>query len=731
MKATTIARLTFDGSARAQAQVPDSSSSQRRGRAPAAPVRRPVAAASKRSRRSPRTKSAPRTAARDPYAATQTPWLAHGKRALQGAGGLAQQAAQLPESITRLTAAFVPLTRLLARASPIDGAELAREIDGIFAMLYAHPLTAQARRLTDYLRARNLLPNEGTTENLIRYVLQEAVARSPIAVPQQIIDEFWGFFHELMADPELRGLADLGLDVARLVLRAYEPLLVELINELKDIVYSNQDRIDALLRRVRVVRRDLTIIRRQIKALRYIKPFLQTDARDFKRQAQIVAKMVREFGPFFIKMAQVAAATADFLPEEIARELKVFQEDVPPMSAEEARQAIVDSFGHAPEDRYFGFNAQRPLKSGSIGSVYLARKPMTLDGVERLVPVIVKIGRHNLDREFLMGKTSIGLMLLSSQYWAPHSKLTPFLKAMTTQIDGFVEGFRAELQFEREAAVQAAFARRARGSAVWCVPRVYGATERIIEMEYVEAAVNIARAVEHFKPADATLYRRRLASRLLYTVLSQIFVHRELHGDLHPGNVMVDPAGRLHLIDWGNTVPLAGKLAPVWRYLRGVLAAEPDAVTDALIVMATEPEAAQARRAQIRLALARTLKKKGIEPLPRHRPWALYREGPDGWLKRANLLGHLMSNAQHLGLVVRGEYLHLSRAVAALVGTLAGLYGGVPRYLVAADVLFALNSFPARLMRDALRGKTDTMRQQAADLARRVLRAPPRAATSS
>ena len=88
---------------------------------------------------------------------------------------------------------------------------------------------------------------------------------------------------------------------------------------------------------MQVVRRDLQIIRRQIKALRYIRPFLQTDAKDFRAQAQIVAKMVREFGPFFIKMAQVAAATADFLPEEIARELTVFQEDVPPMSADEAR----------------------------------------------------------------------------------------------------------------------------------------------------------------------------------------------------------------------------------------------------------------------------------------------------------------------------------------------------------------------------------------------------------
>ena len=43
---------------------------------------------------------------------------------------------------------------------------------------------------------------------------------------------------------------DLGLDIVRLLLRTYEPLLVEVINELKDIFYTNQQRTDALLKRV-------------------------------------------------------------------------------------------------------------------------------------------------------------------------------------------------------------------------------------------------------------------------------------------------------------------------------------------------------------------------------------------------------------------------------------------------------------------------------------------------
>ncbi len=624
------------------------------------------------------------------------------------------QAVRLPEAAARSAAALMPMTRLLARESPVGVAEFSAEVDRIFELLYRHPVTAQARRFTGYLREHNVLPNELSTESLIRYLLDEAVSRSPIPVPTKIIDEFWSFFHELMAEPELRGLADLGLDIARLLVRTYEPLLVEVINELKDIFYANQQRTDALLQRVQVVRRDLQIIRRQIKALRYIRPFLHTDAKDFRTQAQIVAKMVREFGPFFVKLAQVAAATADFLPEQIAAELLVFQEDVPPMSSEEARQALIDSFGRAPEQIYFGFDAERPLKSGSIGSVYLAKKPIVEEGVERLVPVVIKIGRHNLDREFLMGKTSIGLMLLSSQYWAPHSKLTPFLKAMTAQIDGFIEGFRSELQFEREAAVQARFAQRAMHSSQWRVPRVYAATERVIEMEYVDGAVNIARAPGHFAAVDGVAYRRALARRFLHTLLSQVVLHQEVHGDLHPGNVMVDGAGRLHLIDWGNTVQLHGRLPPVWRYLKGALRADPDMVTDALIALCTDPDAALARRAEIRDTLTRTLHKRQIRPLGRYFAWTLAIEGSEGWLQRARILSHLMSNTQHLGLVLRGEYLHLSRSVSAALGTLGGLYKGVPPRLVAADVLWALNRFPAQVLGDVLRAKSHELRGTAA-----------------
>jgi ubiquinone biosynthesis protein len=628
-----------------------------------------------------------------------------GLRLLRGARDLARQAAGLPESTARVITAFGPLISKFGGETHIGEAEFSRDVDRIFEALYAHPLTEKTRTVTAYLRSRNFLPNEGSTESLIHYVVRESVARSPIPVPQAIVDEFWTFFHELMSDPELRGLADLGLDITRLILKTYEPLLVEVINELKDIYYSNQNRMDALLRRVQVVRGDLKIIRRQIKALRYIKPFFQADPKDYRAQAQIVAKMVREFGPFFIKMAQVAAATANFLPEEIARELAVFQEDVPPMSAQEARAALIESFGRPPEDIYFGFDAERPIKSGSIGSVYLAKKPFTVNGVEHLVPVIIKIGRHNLDREFLMGKTSIGLMLVSSQYWAPHGKLTPFLKAMTEQIDGFVEGFRGELQFEREAEVQAAFSRRARSSTVWRVPEVYRATPRVIEMEYVEGAVNISRAVQHFRPADPGGLPARTGPQVLVhhpepAVRLPGAARRPAPGQRHGGPRRPAAPDRLGQHGAAGRQGPAGARLPEGR--SGGRCRPADRCADC---HQHRPRGrTSASRRDPRDAGAHAARRSRSSPLSYDFAWTLYREGPEGWLKRANTLLQLASNTQQLGLVLRGEYLHLSRSLTAMIATLGGLYEGVPRWRAGADLLIAINTFPARALKDYLRG---------------------------
>ena len=618
--------------------------------------------------------------------------------------GLLKELSHLTVSTYKVTRGFAPLLKTLAHEQDVTREELAVSIDKAFEALYTHPLLRSTERLTRYLRRKKLIPNEQSTEDLIRFVVEQITARSPVPVPQAIVDEFWQFFNELFSSPELKGLGELTLDMVRLVLKTYEPLLVEIINLLKAGRRFNQWQLNEILRRAAMIRSDAVIVRRQIRAIRHIKPFFQADPKDFKTQAQIVAQMVREFGPFFVKMAQVAAANADFLPDEIAKELAVFHEDVPAMSEAEVNQAFMECYGKLPHKLYLDFDAARPVKSGSIGSVYFAKKPFReADGSETLRPVVIKVGRQNIDREFAIGKLVGGLALMSSQYWAPHSKLAPFLRAMQEQVDEFIAGFMEELDFESEAKNHLRFYQRALKSRVWKVPELYHHTRRIIEMEYLSDAASLTRALERMPRSRRRDFQARISERLLYTILFHIFVHGEIHGDLHPGNVMIGSDGTLHLIDWGNVVPLEGKWGLVWDYLAGAILADTKLLTDTLIAVSTAPEENLKRWNEIKQALDETLAKKGVVPLTaRNFIPELHRGGLEGLHLRGQTVLHLMSNTQQVGLVLRRDYLHLSRALFAAAGSFGSLYEDESKKLLAMDLLRGLLRLPLNVTQDTL-----------------------------
>jgi predicted unusual protein kinase regulating ubiquinone biosynthesis (AarF/ABC1/UbiB family) len=646
-------------------------------------------------------------------------WRDVGRGVGEALGGAALSTVQTTVQITQ---SFKPLFKALSTEEDVDVGQLSAAIDAAFTGLYQHPLMRQTERVTRYLRGKGLIPNEQSTENLIRFMVDQSLQRSPVTVPDMVVKEFWLFFDELFSAPELKGLGELSLDMGRLVVKTYEPMLVEILNLLKAKRRFNQWQWQEMSQRATLVREDAAIVRRQIRALRHIKPFFDTDPKDFKRQAEIVAEMVREFGPFFVKMAQVAAANADFLPEEIARELAVFHEDVPPMSEAEVLQAFIECYGKPPHKLYLDFDASKPVKSGSIGSVYFAKKPFIEHGKEVLRPVVIKVGRHNIDREFVIGKMVMGLAIMSSQYWAPHSKLAPFLRAMQEQVDEFVAGFLAELDFETEAQHHLRFYQRSQQSQLWHVPQLYGSARRILEMEYLSEAQSLPRALAQVPKGLRRGFQQRVFERLLYAVVSQIVQHQEMHGDLHPGNVMIDSEGRLHLIDWGNVVPLKGRFKPVWDYLSAAVMADTERLTEALLRISTQPNVSVARRQEIKAMLDDTLKKKGIAPLTRRRFWL---ELQQGWESREGQVGlgwenlrlrlqtvlHLMSNTQQVGLVLASDYLHLSRSLFALAGSVGSLYEGDRKTLLLQDLGKSLLKLPVVTVQDRFHFQIQSLKQ--------------------
>lgn len=636
---------------------------------------------------------------------------------------LVRSTSEFTVGVAKIYRSLLPLIELINRRAEISEEELGAALDEIFLALHEHPVTLQLRNLTTRMRSGNLLPNEESTENLIRFLVDQVTARSVVAIPAEITDEFWKFFNELMSDPELKGLGEISLDVLRIFLSAYESLIVQVINQLKELRSLNDKRMREILQNTRIVREDLVIFRRQIGALRHIKEFFASDPEDLTGQAEIMAQMVREFGPFFIKMAQVAAASSDFLPDEMTEALAVFQEDVEPMTPAEVEQAFLECYGELPTQRYYGFDSSKPLKSGSIASVYLAQKPLVnKKGRQLLTPVVVKVGRHNLEREFLIGKTVIKLAILSSQYWAPHSKLSPFFSSWLDQVDVFVEGFREELDFEAEAKNQSRFAQRASFSDGWHVPRVYQRTRRIIEMEFVDSAASLNTAFAYPGGRKDKRARRKVGRMFLHTVISHLFVYREFHGDLHPGNILVDENQRLHFIDWGNTVDISSIWRPALKYLQAVLTGDAEAISHAIIELGADTGNLEGARNELTTLVEQTLADADVEPLGFDFALTLYREGQEGLTRRLELAINLATTISRQGIVIRADYMHLTRSLTAMIGSYLGIYRGLPRMALAQDIAQVLLQFPALESVRQLSGyHKRILRQIAIDSPRRLL----------
>jgi ubiquinone biosynthesis protein len=631
------------------------------------------------------------------------PWARHWlNKAFSPAQLLHSKALEWSGDTVALLESTGPLRNLLRSQDPVTRQEFNQALEGVIVALKKHRVTPALSELADSLRKRNVLPNEQSTENLLRFLVDQLRKRSPVPVPDLFVSQFWTFFSELEKDPQAKGLMEINYDVLRSLLRIYEPLLVEGINlwkETRQIHEEKKQQFGEILDRVA---KDFHIFRRQVLALRHIKGFLEADPADFPLQARIVAQMVGEFGPFFIKFAQVAATHTDFLPREIAAELEQFQEEVPAMPADQMLHALQESFGHSPRDRYYGLNPSEPIRSGSIASIYLAKKPVKHRDREILVPVILKVAREDLEREFLIGEKVLELAILSTHYWAPHSKISPFLQAWMDQVRQWTLGFKKELDFQKEASVQQSFSRLGSGSRIWAAPKIFAATDRVLEMEYVQDAESMKRFVHHrneFGDAAGTC-RNRIAENLLLTVLLQAVQYRKIHGDLHPGNILIDRSGKLHLIDWGNSIDLERKITPLLRYVQGVLMADKDRIADSLVAISSDPAGLQGRRNEIRDTLGQTLKKRGVRPLF-HRPLQTWWRDPGGEIRRRlEAIPHILSNTQSLGIVIESDYLQMSRSLSALLGTYLSLFPQGEKLEGLLVLLRSLAKFPYVLTRE-------------------------------
>ena len=257
---------------------------------------------------------------------------------------------------------------------------------------------------------------------------------------------------------------------------------------------------------------------------------------------------LERMGPTFVKLGQFLALRPDLVPEDYSRELMNLLDSAPPFEWERAKSIIEEDLGRPTRELFAHINPA-PIATGSLAQTHVAR---LRDGSE----VAVKVRRpevHEQVRRDLKRADVIANLLDRSSL-----SLIISPRELVEEVGWWLE---QELDFRRELRNLKRLRTLAAGSPLERLPRPYASlsSERVLTCEFLRgiplsevlASVNSGSEEELARVRRLQIDRETLASTLVAAVLRQIFKYRFFHADVHPGNLLVLPNGRIGFIDFG------------------------------------------------------------------------------------------------------------------------------------------------------------------------------------
>jgi ubiquinone biosynthesis protein len=296
---------------------------------------------------------------------------------------------------------------------------------------------------------------------------------------------------------------------------------------------------------------------------------------------------IEELGTTFVKLGQILSTRADLLPPEFTKELSKLQSALKPLPVELMTDVISDDLGR-PVNEVFSQFTSAPIGVASIGQVYAC----TMQDGHEVVVKVQKPGVPEMVAEdmYILGRAAVS----ATKYWkgAQQYDLVGIVQEIAdtiqTETDYIQEGHNAEYFawfFKKDPTIH--------------IPAILweATTARVITMERIRGI-----GILDVQALDAAGFdRKELAKRAVSIWLKMVFEGEAFHADPHPGNLFVEPDGRLGLVDFGMTVTVDDDVR--WHLanaLKAILDRDADKLIDALIELGAVSLRVEGSRALLR-----------------------------------------------------------------------------------------------------------------------------------
>ena len=242
-------------------------------------------------------------------------------------------------------------------------------------------------------------------------------------------------------------------------------------------------------------------------------------------------------GPAYIKFGQILSTRPDVVGPELAEQLRVLQDRLPPFSTDVAKQSFKSEIGLDADDVFSDFS--EPVAAASIAQVHRGELKDTGQSVA------IKVLRPEIERAFQKDLDTFYFAARLVEFVSPKSRrLRPM--DVIAHFDGVVRG---ELDLRLESASASEFLANIKEDKGFSVPSVNWSlsSRRVMTLDWADGVP--MGDVDALAAAGHNL--SELGDRVLHMFLNHALRDGFFHADMHQGNLKVSSSGDIVAFDFG------------------------------------------------------------------------------------------------------------------------------------------------------------------------------------